>query len=181
VPSNREQALAAAVELLGTEGLRSLTHVRVDERAGLPKGSTSNHFRTRAALLEGVVTWMVDQELPQVGGAAAPESVEELVEALVGVYDFMMGANRTMTTARMVLLLEAAHDPALREALARGRAAMEAALLPALAGLGARDPQLATDALAACFEGLFLHDVGRHALIDARPVLELVVRAAVAH
>ena len=57
---------------------------------------------------------------------------------------------------------------------------MEATLLPALARLGAPDPQLATDALAACFEGLFLHDLGRHARIDARPVLELVVRAALA-
>jgi hypothetical protein len=55
---------------------------------------------------------------------------------------------------------------------------MVATLLPALARLGARDPQLATDALAACFEGLFLHDI-RHAEIDTRPVLELVVRAAV--
>ena len=36
------RVLEAAVELLGTEGLRSLTHARVDERAGLPKGSTSN-------------------------------------------------------------------------------------------------------------------------------------------
>ena len=56
---------------------------------------------------------------------------------------------------------------------------MEATLLPALARLGARDPQLATDALAACFEGLFLHDIGRHAQLDARRVLDLVVRAAV--
>ena len=65
----------------GTEGLRSLTHVRVDERAGLPKGSTSNHFRTRAALLEGVLEWMLDTELPEVGAATAPETVDELVEA----------------------------------------------------------------------------------------------------
>ena len=180
MPSNRERALVAAVELLGTEGLRSLTHVRVDERAGLPKGSTSNHFRTRAALLEGVVAWMVDRELPEVGAATAPETVDELVEALAGLFEFMMGPNRTVTAARMVLLMEAAHDPALREALSRGRAAMEATLLPALARLGAPDPQLATDALAACFEGLFLHDLGRHAQVDARPVLELVVRAALA-
>lgn len=178
MPSNRERALAAAVELLGTEGLRSLTHVRVDERAGLPKGSTSNHFRTRAALLDGVLGWMLDTELPEVGAATAPETVDDLVEALVGLYGFMTGPNRTVTAARMVLFMEAAHDPALRDRLARGRAAMEARLLPALARLGAPDPQLATDALAACFEGLFLHDIGRHAQIDARPVLELVVRAA---
>ena len=177
--SNRERALAAAVELLGTEGLRALTHVRVDERAGLPKGSTSNHFRTRAALLEGVLGWMVDTELPEVGAAVVPDTVDELVEALVRLYDFMMGPNRTMTTARMVLFMEAAHDPALRALLARGRDTMEATLLPALARLGARDPQLATDALASCFEGLFLHDIGRHAQLDARGVLDLVVRAAV--
>lgn len=180
MPSNRERALVAAVQLLGTEGLRSLTHVRVDERAGLPKGSTSNHFRTRAALLEGVVAWMVDRELPEVGAAAEPETVDELVEALAGLFEFMMGPNRTVTAARMVLIMEAAHDPALRDALSRGRAAMEATLLPALARLGASDPQLATDALAACFEGLFLHDLGRHAQVDARPVLALVVRAALA-
>lgn len=39
------------IELLGTQGLRALTHGRVDARAGLPRGSTSNHFRTRQALL----------------------------------------------------------------------------------------------------------------------------------
>ena len=180
VATNRDRALAAAVELLGTEGLRSLTHARVDERARLPKGSTSNHFRTRSALLEGVVAWMVDRELPEVGGAAAvPATRDELVDALVALYDFMMGPNRTVTSARMVLLMEAAHDPALRAALTRGRAAMEAVLMPALARLGAADPQLATDALAACFEGLFLHDLGRHAHVDARAVLALVVHAAV--
>ena len=179
VPSNRQRALAAAVELLGTEGLRALTHVRVDERAGLPKGSTSNHFRTRAALLEGVVGWMVEQERPEVGAAALPATVDELVDALARLFDFMVGPNRTVTTARMVLFLEAAHDPVLRAALAQGRATMEGMLLPALARLGARDPQLATDALAACFEGLFLHEIGRHARLDARPVLDLVVRAAI--
>jgi hypothetical protein len=51
VASTKVRALDAAIELLGTEGLRALTHVRVDLRAGLPKGSTSNYFRTRAALL----------------------------------------------------------------------------------------------------------------------------------
>jgi len=179
VRSNRDRAVAAAVELLGTEGLRSLTHARVDERAGLPKGSTSNHFRTRAALLDGVLGWMLESELPEVDSASrGPVTVEELVESLVGVYEFMTGPNRTVTTARMVLLMEAAHDPALREALSRGRATMEAALLPSLVRLGAPDPQLALDAVAACFEGLFLHDLGRHALVEPRPVLDLVVRAA---
>ena len=45
----------AAVELVGGQGIRALTHARVDAQAGLPLGSTSNHFRTRAALVAGLV------------------------------------------------------------------------------------------------------------------------------
>ena len=74
VTSNRERALDAAVELLGTQGVRALTHLRVDERAVLPRGSTSNCFRTRAALLQGVVQHMLDAELPAVGAALLPTS-----------------------------------------------------------------------------------------------------------
>ncbi|MFA4841474.1 MAG: TetR family transcriptional regulator, partial [Agrococcus sp.] len=57
--TTRDRIAAAAIELLGTEGLRSLTHRRVDDRAHVPVGSTSNHFRTRAALLEGAIDGIV--------------------------------------------------------------------------------------------------------------------------
>ncbi|MEW9532154.1 TetR/AcrR family transcriptional regulator [Microbispora sp. NPDC049125] len=42
----------AAIGILAGRGMRGLTHRAVDEAAGLPAGSTSNHARTRAALLE---------------------------------------------------------------------------------------------------------------------------------
>ena len=58
VTPTKVRVLEAAVELLGTEGLRALTHARVDAQAGLPKGSTSNYFRTRAQLLIGVNDWI---------------------------------------------------------------------------------------------------------------------------
>jgi hypothetical protein len=38
VTSTKVLALDAAIELLGAEGLHALSHVRVDQRAGLPKG-----------------------------------------------------------------------------------------------------------------------------------------------
>ena len=60
--STRDRALDAAVELVGEQGIRALTHARVDERAGLPKGSTSNWFRTRDALVAGVITWLAESE-----------------------------------------------------------------------------------------------------------------------
>nr|WP_230565351.1 hypothetical protein [Saccharothrix luteola] len=66
--------------------------------------------------------------------------------------------------------------PELREALSRGREAMEAVV--ALARLGARDPQGAATALAACFEEHLLHRVARHDETDPRPTFELLVAAA---
>jgi DNA-binding transcriptional regulator YbjK len=180
VTSNREKALAAAIELLGTEGIRALTHLRVDERAALPRGSTSNYFRTRASLLQGVVQHMVDAELPAVGAAVSPTSPDELVAATVALFEFLTGPNRLMTAARLALYVEAGHDPELRAMLARGRSTIEETIMPALARLGSPDPELAVQALATCFEGLFLHRIAGHADIDTRPVLRLVVRACLA-
>jgi hypothetical protein len=85
-----------------------------------------------------------------------------------------------VTTARLVLFLEASHNPALGEALSRGRGAMEALGVVALARLGARDPQTATAAMAACFEGLLLHRIARHDQTDPRPIITLIVQAALA-
>lgn len=174
--TNRERALDAAIRLLGTSGLRALTHARVDAEAGLPPGSTSNHFRTRDALLNGVVEHMVVSELPAVGAAVLPSTPEGLVTELTRLLDFLTGPSRTMTSARMVLLVEASHDATLRAGLATGRAAMEQAIRPALVGLGAPDPDALLAALAAAFEGMFLHRIARHAEIDPRPVFEIIVR-----
>ena len=178
--ATKTRAVEAAVDLVGTEGLRALTHARVDERAGLPKGSTSNYFRSHQALLSGVVDGIVDRELPSVSAAFSPSSPDELVSALCALFEHLTTVNRTVTTARLVLFMEASHNPALREALSRGREAMEALSVVALARLGARDPQAAGIAVAACFEGFLLHRIARHDPTDPRPTFELVVRAALA-
>lgn len=177
VATNRERALDAAIELLGTEGTRALTHLRVDERAGLPRGSTSNHFRTRAALLEGVSRHMVASELSSVRAAMEPASVEEFVDGLVELFEFLVGPNRMVTSARMALLVEASHDVAVRAALVEGRRVMREPAVGAFEALGAPDPRLAVDTMAVCFEGLFLHELARHAEVDPRPVIDRVVRA----
>jgi AcrR family transcriptional regulator len=180
VTTTQERVLNAAIDLLGTEGLRALTHTRIDAKAGVPKGSTSNYFRTRAALLEGVVDWMVKLELPAVGIAYAPDSPGELANALCGLFEEMTGPDhRTMTSARLVLLMEASHDSAVREALGRGRSAMEELVIPSVTRLGAPDPKLAANALAACFEGLFLQRIARHADVDAKSILHTMVGAFV--
>jgi hypothetical protein len=45
-PERRAQLLDAAIDILADTGVGGLTHRLVDERAGLPSGTTSNYFRT---------------------------------------------------------------------------------------------------------------------------------------
>lgn len=179
--SNRTRALDAAVELAGTAGIRALTHARVDERAGLPKGSTSNYFRTRRALLLGVADRIAEVELQlaePAWTAARPASAAEFVDGLCAIFDSLVGADRVRTSARLALFLEAGHDPDLRTTLARTRARMESDLVVTLAGLGARDPRTAASTVAACSEGLILHRIALGDETDPRPVLAAVTEAA---
>jgi len=62
VPSRQEELLDAAIAVLGGQGVRQLTHRAVDVAAGLPSGSTSNYFKTRDALLVGIVDRFVARE-----------------------------------------------------------------------------------------------------------------------
>ncbi len=178
MPSIRERALDAAVALVGTEGLRALTHARVDHRAGLPRGSTSNYFRTRSALLAGVVEFIVERELPQVGAAVSVESAASFGSSLGQLLEYVTRDNRDMTAARLVLFMEASHNSSLREAVLRGRTEMETTMIVVLERLGASNPPAGAAALMATLEGLILHRIVRHDDSDPGPVLELVVRAA---
>ena len=63
---------------------------------------------------------------------------------------------------------------------ASSQTAMETLGVVALALLGAREPHIAATAIAACFEGLVLHRIARHDPTDPRPILELVIKAALA-
>jgi len=173
----RERALRAAVDLLGSEGLRALTHGRVDERAGLPRGSTSNYFRTRAALLAGVSDELAARDLAGLSAAPEPRSASDLVDVLCAGFAQATGPDRAATTARLALFLEASHDPDLRRRVNRGRDALLDWGERIAGRLGAADARAAIVAVAGTYEGLLLHAVARHDDADPRPTLELVVRA----
>ena len=178
--SNRERALESATEIVGQAGLRALTHRAVDARAGLPPGTTSNYFRTRAALLQGVVELMGTVELPRVAGAEPPQTAEELEDRLVGIYGFLSGPSRVRTAARLALFVESGHDESLRDALRRGRARFEEVLRAWFVGLAASDPALSTQIVAVAIEGLLLHEIGGYAEVDAPPVIRAAVKSALA-
>jgi hypothetical protein len=121
--------------------------------------------------------------IPSTSSAPAsrwPASADEFVEALCRLFDHLTRINCIPTTARLVLFMEGSHNSSLREALSRGREALESVVVVALARLGAHDPATAATTVAACFEVLLLHRIARHDETDPRPAFELVVRAALA-
>ena len=177
--ATRERALQAAVELLGAEGIRALSHAHVDERAGLPPGSTSNWFRTRRALLAGVVDWIAEHERADLEPAAMPaiSGVDGLIEGLCGMAELQTGRFAARTRARYALFLELAGDPELGEPLRRQRREFERWTERIVIAVGIADPVPATRALMALGDGLLLHRLTVDPDLDMRPAIERAVRA----
>ena len=177
--ATRERALKAAVELLGADGVRALAHARVDERAGLPPGSTSNWFRTRRALLGGVVDWIAERERADFEPAAMPviSGVDELIEGLCAMAKVQTGPFAARTRARYALFLELAGDPELSEPLLRQRREFERWTERIVIAVGIADPVPATRALMALCDGLLLHRLTVDPDLDMRPAIERAVRA----
>ena len=114
--SARERLLDAAVRLVGSDGVRALTHGRVDTEAGLPPGSTSNHFRTRAALVAGVIEWIAKGERRDGGDPEAIRTPEDLTRMLVHLIEVQSGPLATRTRARYALFLDAVDQDAIETA-----------------------------------------------------------------
>lgn len=175
--STRERALEAAVELVGTQGIRSLTHARVDARAGLPRGSTSNHFRTRAALLTGVTAWIAEQERRDLGVAVAQafDDLDGFIDMFSRVIELLTGPYAVRTRARYALFLEAASDPELFAPMHAQREAMAAWSRNLLTALGAKHPDAATHAFMAFGDGLILHRLSVDPSAPVRPTVAVAV------
>ena len=90
VTTRRVQVLDAAIAVLGRQGVRGVTHRAVDAAAGVPLGTTSNYFRTRDALFEGVVERFAEREraaFDELAAAAAPSTPQELAALLANQVD----------------------------------------------------------------------------------------------
>lgn len=175
----KARAVDAAIELLGTRGLHALTHGKVDAAAGLPRGSASNHFRTRQALVKGVVDRL--EELDRQDWARLYDvtvaSADHLVDAVIGFVTAMTTTDRVRTVARYTLAMEAAHDPEVRAWLNSGHDRIRAWCTPVLAALGAPDPEAATRTLLAYTDGLIMHALTRPETVEPREQYVRVVRA----
>ncbi|TWS19214.1 TetR/AcrR family transcriptional regulator [Tsukamurella asaccharolytica] len=149
----RQEVLDAAIEVLGTRGLRGLTHRAVDEVAAVPSGTASNHFRSRSALVKGVVERMVEQDLAfwagfdGVGPAAPGAQAVDVLPRAAAYVRWSVEDGRVRSVARLNLFAAAAVEPELQEPLRRGRAAVErmGAAIGAAIGLGSAESALFMD------------------------------------
>jgi DNA-binding transcriptional regulator YbjK len=161
----REQVLDAAIQVLGTGGLRGLTHRAVDEVAGLPAGSTSNYFRSREALISGIVARLEardHEDWARVIPAAAPSSVSGLSRVLAHLVIIATTTDRVRTQARYALLVEAATADTGSEivgSIRRSRHRLAGWCRSILTELGATEPRRSTRLLVDFMDGMMLHQL----------------------
>ncbi|MFE7776977.1 TetR/AcrR family transcriptional regulator [Streptomyces sp. NPDC057445] len=147
----------AALTLLAERGMRGLTHRAVDELAGLPQGSTSNHARTRQALLEAAVRRLAAREAQVLAPEEMPVpqgGTEALTDALALALHRCLTAHRPLLVARYELALEATRRPELRSYYDRAGAAFRESLVTLMRGAGSAEPERHALSLAAWCEGL---------------------------
>jgi DNA-binding transcriptional regulator YbjK len=156
------EILDAAIETVGTAGMRGLTHRAVDDSAGLPQGSTSNHYRSRDALLSGVAERFAERERAAFEAIARTEVVatpEDLGRTIGRFAVVSTRENRSLTLARYSLLVEAAMHPTLQQAMREGGAAVNVWGMQWLRAVRSPRPERDWVVLANFVTGLVLHEL----------------------
>jgi DNA-binding transcriptional regulator YbjK len=171
----------AALEVLGTGGIHALSHARVDATAGLPAGSASNYFRTRAALISAAVARLReldDADWQAANDAGRPADLAQLADAFAAFVDAATGPLRTRTVARYVIFVQGVVEPALLDSLNDDRRSLVDFTAATLTDLGVNQPTDIATTLLAGVEGLILHRLtGFTAPTPAGPQLHSLVQA----
>lgn len=160
--TRRDDLLDAAITVLGEGGMHALTHRRVDATAGLPAGSTSNHFRTRDALLDAVVQRFAARERSaweDLARRTYPTTPHELAQVLVRAAQEATGQLRPLTLARYAILVEAGIHPSLRAQLSTTGAGVDAWFRHWLRVAGSTDPDRDAPIIMNHYTGLVLHEL----------------------
>lgn len=146
----------SAIDLIAAQGLRSLTHRALDTALDLPAGSTSYYFRTKRALVEGIVERIATRS--RADFAARPPAMDELTpdriaHGVAGWLDRLLAQRRNHLIARHALIVDLLGDAELHEKLATCLFSHRHATT-LFDNLGATDPATAASDFIAVIEGL---------------------------
>jgi TetR/AcrR family transcriptional regulator, regulator of biofilm formation and stress response len=170
----REVIVRATIELIAEGGPKAVTHRAVSARAGLPPASAGYYFKTVDDLIDAALRQYTRQRMHEltklfdeaVAGVVDPFEVgERIATALV------RGATRD-SVCQYEVYLEAARNPALRDAVDSTMAGFEQVAAERLSALGVRSPRLAAKAFVAVADGFALHRLA--APLPVREDLELL-------
>ncbi|GAB7050981.1 TetR/AcrR family transcriptional regulator [Catenuloplanes indicus] len=162
MPTRQEQLLDAAIDVLGRQGTRALTHRAVDAAAALPAGSAANYFKTRDALIGAVTARFAERDRAAwtaIAGLVHPAGADALATVLTGYVHRALGPDRAVTIARYALFVEAALRPALQGPLGASARELRAWAAGLLRASGAAEPERECDALMDFLDGLILHQL----------------------
>jgi DNA-binding transcriptional regulator YbjK len=159
----RERILRATVELIGHEGVGSVTNRRVAAAAGVALGSLTYHFPSQTDLLRESLLLFVGEEVARLEGIAADlrkrrPSLEEVAAEIERI--IRESGNRIQQLAEIELHLQAARDPALQEASRRCFEAYEGVAATTLEMLKVPDPGRHAGAIVALMYGMGLRRLG---------------------
>ncbi|OSC37224.1 TetR/AcrR family transcriptional regulator [Mycobacterium decipiens] len=125
-PSNqprRDKLTDVAAELVAMHGLHGLSHRAVDEAAEVPRGTTSNYFRSREALVAATVQRIVDLHFALItelrAQYAAADRTVSVPDFLGDVVDHALTRFPGRYLAMLELALECARKPDMRQELDR--------------------------------------------------------------
>lgn len=175
--ADRKTRLAdAAIDVVGTGGVRALTHRAVDTRAGLPQGTCSYHFPSRAALLTAALTRiaaldLADAAAGDLDGDLAGDFGGDFGGDPVGVLGRVLaawaGPQATRARARFMLML----DPQARAELGPSADSLAGGFVRrATALFGSEDRARLAIAL---IDGLLLDELTRGTLTDEQRAARL--------
>jgi DNA-binding transcriptional regulator YbjK len=105
----RTQLAEAALAVVAARGLKGLTHRAVDRATGVPPGTTSNHFRSRASLVAVVAERLEQRDtelLEAFAGDGSPADVEALAGDLADVVLALTREHADLTRVRLALSLD---------------------------------------------------------------------------
>ncbi|MEU6202527.1 TetR/AcrR family transcriptional regulator [Micromonospora musae] len=179
MPSRQERLLDAAIGILGSQGVRALTHRAVDAAAAVPTGSTANYFKTRDALIGAVVDRFAERDRATwqaIAGFVRPTTKAELAAALIAYVHRALDHERATTVARYGLFVEAALRPELQERLAEAAGAIRTWGMGWLRAIGSTDPEGECTAILDYLDGVIFHQLAFPGPVEQ---LEVAVMRAV--
>jgi DNA-binding transcriptional regulator YbjK len=114
----RTELTDAAIDVIVRDGLHGLSHRAVDEAANAPRGTASNYFRARNALLEAATRRLMELHFALMTEhvAANPERAG-LIESVSDVLEQALTEHPGRYLAMLELALENARNPEMKHGI----------------------------------------------------------------